>query len=157
MQKDLRRKDKAQPPEEIVRILEASKICTLAVITQDGQPYSVPMGFIYLDGEFYIHSALAGQKYEALLKNPQISFSVVEDTVQAPPGRFTLHYRSVIGFGRVVAVEDNGLVRKILWDFTQKYDPSVKKSTFDEYTKKLLGMTAVFRVEIDNITAKGNR
>ena len=54
----------------------------LACIGDNDYPYAVPLSYVYFNDKIYFHSAKAGHKVEAIIKNPKVSFSVIdEDTI----------------------------------------------------------------------------
>ena len=65
--------------EEIRSILDQCKILHLG-LSDDGQPYVVPLNYGYTleNGAltFYVHGAVEGYKYEVIQKNPRISFAM---------------------------------------------------------------------------------
>ena len=80
---------------------------SLALLGDNDYPYAVPISYVYHDGKLYFHSALAGHKVDAILKCDKASFCVIEkDDVQ--PEKYTTFFRSVIAFGRIHIIEDEG-------------------------------------------------
>ena len=70
--------------EEIRSILDQCKILHLG-LSDEGQPYVVPLNYGYLlEGNtltFYLHGATEGYKYEVIQKNPRVSFAMECDTI----------------------------------------------------------------------------
>lgn len=76
----------------------------LACIGDEAYPYAVPLSYVYSNGKIYFHSAKAGHKIDAIMKNPKVSFSVIdEDTIVSE--KYTTYFRSVIAFGKARLVE----------------------------------------------------
>ena len=76
----------------------------LACLGDDGYPYAVPLNYVYVDGKIYFHSAKAGHKIDAILKQPKVSFAVIdEDTIVSE--EYTSYFRSAIAFGKARIVE----------------------------------------------------
>ena len=156
MFREMRRKDKEKTREEAERILHEGEHGTLAVLLDSGYPYSLPVSYVYEDGRIYFHSAVAGQKYEALLRDSRVCFSVVEaDKTQPAPGEFTVLYSSAIAFGRASLVEDEAEIRRALHLITGKYDPSVSHDSVDTYVQPQLSRVCVFRVDVEHLSGKG--
>lgn len=70
----MRRKDREITDiNEIIKIIDECEIIRLGLADGDF-PYIVPLNFAYdvKDNQiaFYIHGAMAGRKYELLMKNP---------------------------------------------------------------------------------------
>lgn len=76
--------------DEIDDLLSTSLVGRLGMIAE-GQPYVVPISYVYRDGAVYCHSA-QGRKVEALRTQPEACFEVDElDHID--------RWRSVIGWG----------------------------------------------------------
>lgn len=92
------------PQEYTERILKRRSHGVLACAGDEGYPYAVPLNYVYVDGKIYFHSAKAGHKIDAILKEPKVSFAVVdEDTVVSI--EYTSYFRSAICFGKARIVE----------------------------------------------------
>ena len=88
-------------------VLHRAELLHLAMSGGDG-PHVVPVNFGY-DGErIYIHCAFEGRKLEVLSEDPRVCFEASVD-VRIVPGSgcgWTARFRSVVGFGTAVLVED---------------------------------------------------
>ena len=91
--------------EEIEEILQRNTAGTLALLGDDGYPYSVPISYVYQNGVLYFHSAKTGHKIDAIRNCNKASFSVIDQDVIIKE-RFTTHFRSVLAFGRISILED---------------------------------------------------
>lgn len=105
----MRRKEKEiTDRRSIDRILEKAQFIHLAMCDQ-GMPYVVPLNFGY-DGEsIYVHCALEGKKVEIVRKNNRVYFAVETDVEVIPsqsPCKFTCNYRSVMGEGKALIIEE---------------------------------------------------
>ncbi|MDO9109590.1 MAG: pyridoxamine 5'-phosphate oxidase family protein, partial [Desulfatirhabdiaceae bacterium] len=68
----MRRKDKEmKDPDAISSVIRRSTVCRLGM-SDDNQPYVLPMSFGYKEGAVYFHSATEGRKIEILQKNPRV-------------------------------------------------------------------------------------
>ncbi len=104
MFRKMRRFKQQLPDEEAVRILENEKTGVLAVLGDDGYPYTVPLNYVYSGGKIYFHGAKEGHKLDAIRNCDKASFCVIaQDDVVAE--RLLTHFRSVIAFGRVRVLE----------------------------------------------------
>ncbi len=153
MFREMRRKDKALTNEDATNILKDASFGTLAISGEDGYPYSVPVSFVYDDNKIYFHGAKSGLKFESINANDKVSFSVVEkDDVQ--PSEFTTLYRSAILYGKCNIVTDSNELTKAFNLIIEKYSKGFGKEGL-EYVKKHEAATAVFRIDIEHLTAKG--
>ena len=109
----MRKREREITDETMIRdILDRAQVIHLG-LSDEGQPYVVPMnyGYVLEDGKltFYLHGALEGYKYEVMEKNPRISFSI-ECDVKPFEGRVACQYgtvySSIMGKGTAVLVED---------------------------------------------------
>ncbi|MBQ9885890.1 MAG: pyridoxamine 5'-phosphate oxidase family protein [Lachnospiraceae bacterium] len=91
--------------EECISILKSAPRGVLALLGDEGYPYTVPMDFVYDDGSIYFHSALSGHKVDAIKNYDKASFCVLSDGVRNE-GEWWYNFTSVIAFGRIKIVED---------------------------------------------------
>ncbi len=117
-----------------------------------GRPYLVPLSFGYDAGVLYFHSAPVGKKIDLLKKDRNVCFEFDVDTIAVPGGTscgWTMRYRSAIGYGIADFVEDPGEKRAALDVITRQYAEGAH-----EYSDETLRKTAVFKVEIREISGK---
>ncbi len=129
---------------------------TLSLV-DEGEPYGVPVNFVWHGGAICFHGAREGRKAETIAKNPKASFSAVKpyslipsyfsDTRAACPA--TQFFASVHIAGRVEKVEDDGEKCAILTAIMQKLQPDGGYETIDAanpiYTK-MITKTAVWKL-----------
>ena len=152
MFREMRRKQQALPYEESVKILESASSGVLAVLGDEGYPYTVPLSYVYHNGRLYFHSAMAGHKADAVRKHDKASFCVVirDDVV---PARFTTRYSSVIAFGRVREVVDPAEKRESILAFAKRYGMSHMergKAEIEESWDHLM----MIALDIEHVTGK---
>jgi hypothetical protein len=148
----MRRKEKEITElSEIETVIAEARVCRMALCDGD-EPYVVPLSFGYADGTFYFHSALAGRKIEILGRNNRVCLEL-EAGVALKPGakacEWGVGFRSVIGFGRAVLVEDPEARRRALDIIMGHY----AQGPF-EYSDAALAKTAVIRVDVERMTGK---
>ena len=103
-------------------ILSAGTSGVLALAGGDGQPYAVPLSYLYRAGRLYFHCAKAGHKLELLARQPRASFCVIgQDEVL--PEKYTTLYRSVIVFGTVRELTDPAEKRAAIEALARRYAP----------------------------------
>ena len=64
---------------EIEQIISKAIVCRVAV-SDENEPYIIPMCFGFRDGVLFFHSALEGKKIEILKKNNKVCFEMDIDT-----------------------------------------------------------------------------
>ena len=148
---DMRRKDKKMTPDEAIKLLLEGEYGILSTVHSDGQPYGVPLNYVYRDNHIYFHSALSGRKIENIQQHPNISFCVVGDTKVAP-SIFTTEYVSAVVFG--IASEALGEERHnaLLW-LLEKYSPEYLEQG-KKYIEKHDKATKVIKIHIESISGK---
>lgn len=152
----MRRRDREITDENAIKdILDRAQVMHLG-LSDDGQPYVVPMnyGYILENGKlaFYLHGATEGYKYEVIRKNPRISFSL-ECDIKPFAGRVACQYGTtyscIMGKGTAVLVDDVEEKEQAL-SILMKTQTG-KDFVFDE---KLVSIVNVIRLDITKFTAK---
>ena len=118
----MRRFKQELPQQECLDILTKAYRGFLSVIGDGGYPYTVPINFLYADGHLWFHSALEGHKLDAIKSCDKACFTVI-DTPVKEENDWWYHVRSVICFGRIHLVEDNGKRLSMLHQLGMKYFP----------------------------------
>jgi hypothetical protein len=152
--KSLRRKDRAAATDETLELLRSAEYGVLSTVGETGQPYGVPLSYVYLDEAIYFHSAKIGHKLDNIKHNNRICFTVIGKT-NVLPGVFSTEYESVVVFGVATEVEGveryNGLLA-ILEKYSPEYVEEGKK-----YIDQKNKATKVFKISIDSFCGKAKR
>jgi nitroimidazol reductase NimA-like FMN-containing flavoprotein (pyridoxamine 5'-phosphate oxidase superfamily) len=135
----------------IESIIRRATVCRIAM-SDEGQPYVVPVSFGYEDGALYFHSSAEGKKVDILRKNNAVcvEFDVDQAITKAESAcKWGVKYRSVIGFGKAFFIEGEEEKRRAMDIVVAHYggDPQ-------DYPTATLRKTMVVRIEIQNATAK---
>jgi len=132
-------------------ILRCATVCRLG-LCEDNRPYVVPLCFGYKDNALYIHCGPEGKKLEMLGKNNNVCFEVDIDNKLikgVKPCDWGMKYKSVIGFGKAVFIEDVESKRRALDVIMRQFS----ESTF-EYPQEAIRNTTIIKVEIESMTGK---
>lgn len=105
MLRKMRRHGQQLTETECAEILRREPRGVLAVLGDEGYPYTVPLDFVYEDGKLYFHCAAEGHKIDAIRDCDKATFCVM-DAGERLPGEWWLTFRSVIAFGRIRILED---------------------------------------------------
>jgi nitroimidazol reductase NimA-like FMN-containing flavoprotein (pyridoxamine 5'-phosphate oxidase superfamily) len=148
----MRRKDQEiTDRSEIDDIIEHAQVARLGMVDGD-RPYVVPMCFGYDGANLYVHCALDGMKVDILKKNPNVCFEI-ETGVALEAGKaacdWGMTYRSVIGFGKAVFLENIEEKRKALEILMKQYTDQPFP-----LPDKAVEKTAVIRIDIESMTGK---
>lgn len=148
----MRRKEKEiTEKNEIEEVIEKALVCRIG-LSDGNMPYIVPLSFGYKDNAIYIHSALKGKKIDILRKNPNICFEFdtdIEIKEAETPCEWGVKFKSVIGFGKAVFIDDPVKKKEALDTIMKHYCDR----NFD-FPDKTVNGTAVIRVDINSMTGK---
>ena len=147
----MRRKDREVTGSMIEEILLQGEFGTLATISENGYPYTVPLSYVYYDKAIFFHCAKQGHKLNNIQHNNKVSFSIVTD-VNLLPSEFVTNYKSVIAFGE--ASEVTGDVKEAaLGKLIEKYSAEFIPEGND-YIKRAQDNTTVIKIDIHHLTGK---
>ena len=122
----VRRADKLMTEERARETLAHGFCGRLATVGKDGWPYCVPLLYVCMNGEVFVHNTRAAGHLRTNVDHEQrVCFEVDEAGEVFPYGRFecdsTVAYRSVIVFGRIRVVEDLATRRRFFDALMAKY------------------------------------
>ena len=109
--------------KEIDDVLNSEKVGYLA-LARDGQPYLVPLNFIYNSGKIYFHSRTSGRKVETINLNPKAAFhagAIGSLIAGKNPCKFNYNFSSVVVEGAISEVRDLVEKEAILELLVEKY------------------------------------
>lgn len=150
--REMRRKRQQLPQEESIGILQRATSGVLALLGDNGYPYSVPLSYVYSEGRLYFHSAQNGHKVDAIKRCSKASFCVVaQDDVK--PEKYTTFFRSVIAFGQVHIIENEAEKLAAAKLIGNKYNPNQSEALQKELDSGLQRMLAI-RFDIEHLTGK---
>lgn len=76
----MRRKEfSVEEEQEIITFLDQCSFGFLGTVSPDGEPRVTPLNFVYMDGCFYFHGSLAGEKMKQIKQHSSVSFTVAEE------------------------------------------------------------------------------
>ena len=153
MFREMRRKRQALTQAQCQAILEQGSCGVLALSGDDGYPYAVPLSYLYHQGKLYFHCAKSGHKLDALRREPKASFCVVAQD-QVAPLEYTTLYRSVIVFGRLRELEDDGEKRAAIEALALKYAPQDTPAHRGEAIRRDWGPLCVLELTPEHVSGK---
>ena len=156
MFREMRRKRQALTQAQCQAILEQGSCGVLALSGDDGYPYAVPLSYLYHQGKLYFHCAKSGHKLDALRREPKASFCVVAQD-QVAPLEYTTLYRSVIVFGRLRELEDDGEKRAAIEALALKYAPQDTPAHREEAIRRDWGPLCVLELTPEHVSGKQSK
>jgi nitroimidazol reductase NimA-like FMN-containing flavoprotein (pyridoxamine 5'-phosphate oxidase superfamily) len=122
----IRRADRMMSDERALETVAQGYSGHLATVSEDGYPYCIPLLYLWMDGEVYLHTTSAGGHLRANIeKERRVCFEVDEEQGVFDYGRFEcdsgLAYRSVCLFGRIRIVEDGEIKQRFCEALMAKY------------------------------------
>lgn len=144
--------------EDAARDMLARGFCgRLATVGADGYPYCVPLLYVWMDGEVWVHNTAArGHLRRNVDHEPRVCFEIDEPGEVFAYGRFecdsALAYRSVVLFGRVRVVEERAAKQRFCEALMAKYgkpDWGRPKGFFPR-----LDQITVYAIEVERLTGK---
>ena len=149
----MRRNEKQiQERTEIDKIISESEVCRLA-LTKDNIPYIIPVSFAYDGKSLFIHTAISGRKIDFIEANNLVCFefdsqvkTVEHETI---PCKWTAAYKSVIGYGKMIEIEN--LEERIVAINNIMLHYSGKEWKFNE---EMLKRVKLWKIEIEEVSGK---
>ena len=122
----MRRADKMMLSERAIEALTGAFSGRLATIGADGFPYCLPLLFVMMDGEIFVHNSDAHGHLRANVEHDsRVCFEVDQANEVYPYGRFecdsALAYWSVIAFGKIRIVESTEIKQRFCDELMAKY------------------------------------
>jgi nitroimidazol reductase NimA-like FMN-containing flavoprotein (pyridoxamine 5'-phosphate oxidase superfamily) len=114
----------------------------------------VPLFFGYENNCLYVHCAKKGRKLDMIRQNNTVCFEMEVDTEikgrDKPACQWSSSYRSVIGYGEAVIIEDFKEKTRALDVIMRHYS---NKNSF-EYKKKAVAEVAIIKIVVNHISGK---
>ena len=129
----------------------------LATIGEDGYPYCVPLLYVWLNGEVFLHNAKArGHLRASVDYDPRVCFEVDEPGEVFPYGRFecdtSVAFRSVILFGKIRVVDETEAKQQFFEALMQKYAKAEWERPKGFFTR--LDQITLYAIAVERITGK---
>jgi nitroimidazol reductase NimA-like FMN-containing flavoprotein (pyridoxamine 5'-phosphate oxidase superfamily) len=150
----LRRNDREVSQQETHELLDKSEYGVLSTVDKYGQPYGVPLSYVYKDNAIFFHCAVDGQKLDNIANNSKVSFGVVGSTTVLPETFGTL-FESAIVFGIASEVFDDERHKALVW-LLEKYCTNFMEGGL-HYIELKDKVTRVLKIEISQVSGKARR
>lgn len=125
------------------KLLKEQGLGHLGVVLETGEPYVVPVNYVYLDDEIFLHT-LPGAKLDALRANGKVCLQVEKI-------KKNCRWQSVIAFGEFREIKKTNKKIRVLQEFTERFKnlTPVEAMSEDNWNP---GGVIVFRINIRSIT-----
>ena len=153
MFRELRRKRQALSRADCEAVLSRGTSGVLALAGDDGYPYAVPLSYLYEDGKLLFHCAKAGHKLDAVARCDKASFCVI-DQDRVVPEEYTTYFRSVIAFGRIRVIGDDGERRSAVERLALKYHPGDTWENRNRYIDKEWAPLCMLEMTVEHLSGK---
>jgi uncharacterized protein len=158
----VRRADKSIDEARTGDLLTRGFAGRLATVGADGWPYAVPLLYVWMDGEIWVHNTAARGHLRANVEHePRVCFEIDEPGEVFAYGRFecdsSVQYRSAIAFGRIRVVEDRAEKQRFCEALMAKYQRSEWQQPEQQRPKSFfprLNLITVYAIAIERITGK---
>jgi uncharacterized protein len=153
----IRREDKVMAEPAVLEMIARGYSGRLGTVGPDGWPYVVPLLYVWMKGEIWVHNTGARGHLRANVDHePRVCFELDDPGEVFAYGRFecdsSLAYRSVVAFGRIRLVGERALKTAFFDALMDKYgDPGWQrpKSFFPR-----LDEVTVYAIAIERMTGK---
>lgn len=155
----MRRSDRARDLDFSLALIDRCTHGVAALSTgPDEAPYCLPLSLVRRGMSLYFHCAREGRKTDLLRRDPRVCVTFVggdRPAYEADKDNYTTYFQSVIATGRAVEVTEDGEKREALELLCRRMTPdAMVGDNFDRAVSKSLQATAVWRIDLDEITGK---
>ncbi|TJX68315.1 pyridoxamine 5'-phosphate oxidase family protein [Soehngenia saccharolytica] len=151
MFREMRRNKQSLNEDDIENVLNRCTNGILACIGDDEYPYAVPLSYVYHNKKIYFHSAKSGHKVDAIMKNPKVSFAIVDED-RIVSAEYTTYFRSVIAFGKARIVDGD----EHLDAFRALVEKYSSDQSFEDKEKEISNCknALIVAIDIEHMTGK---
>ena len=136
---------------EALELLNKGEYGILSTCGKDNQPYGVPLSYVVIDKNIYIHGAGVGAKLDNISVNEKVCFTVVGKT-KVLQNQFSTEYESIIAFGRAIILKEEEKYEPLM-EFIRKYSPEFMEEG-QNYIDRAKKETTLVKIEIYSFTGK---
>lgn len=148
----MRKSDRQMSDEKATKVLSEAVYGILSTVGEDGYPYGIPVNFALVNNILYFHCATEGKKLRNIEYNPKVSFVAVgENKVLAE--QFSMHYESVMAFGKASEVIDVEEKVQVLMLLVNKYSKAFEMPG-EAYARRAVDKTRIYQMEIEHMSGK---
>jgi uncharacterized protein len=147
----LRKEKEITDLAEIKSIINNALVCRIA-LSDNKNPYIIPVCFGYQDCLLYFHCANSGKKLDIIRGNPNVCFEMetgVEIKNDPLPCNWGVKYRSAVGFGKAMIIDSKREKESALSIIMKHY--SNEAYSFPDV---MVTKTTVVKIIVETLTGK---
>ena len=153
----MRRKDKTMAEERMLETLARGFCGRLATVGPDGYPYCVPLLYVLMDGEIFLHNTGARGHLRANVEHSSlVCFEMDEPGEVFPYGRFecdtSLAFKSVVAFGKIRVIEDRDAKQRFFEALMAKYAQKTWERPKDFFPR--IDQVTLYAIAVERMTGK---
>ncbi len=152
---EIRRKDRAMPEAFAWELLDTCEYAFLGMVAENGEPYVLPITPVRDGKDVYFHCAIEGRKVRCLRQNPRVCLTCVGRT-EIQQERFTTLYESAVAFGTAAEITEQSAKLRALRLLCLRHTPDAMEG-FEKAVSASISRTAIWRITVDEISAKSKR
>lgn len=154
----MRRSDRAQSLEFAQALIDRCTYGVVAISTGEDTPYCLPLSLVRVDNRLYFHCAKQGRKLDLLHRNPKVCVTFVgtsEPAYVESNNTFTDYFQSAMVTGTASEVlEDDEKIEALRALCTKVTPEGMSGDNFERAVSGSLAVTGVWRIEMEEVTAK---
>jgi uncharacterized protein len=155
MFKEMRRQDRGLSQEATEEILTMGTYGILSMNGENDYGYGVPLSYVYMGGDIYLHCALEGQKLDRIRSDNKVTFCVVGEATPMPD-IFAMKYTSAIAFGKAGEVDGEEKMKALI-AFVKKYSTDEYLEKGRQYAENAFHKTVIIKIAVEHLTGKGSK
>lgn len=153
----LKRPDKEMSDDAVQAMLRGGYSGRLATVGKNGWPYIVPLLYVWMDGEIWVHNTrVRGHLRENVDHEARACFEIDEPGEIFPYGPIecdtNIAYRSVVAFGRIRVVDDREHKHAFFAALMDKYRDPAWDRPRESFPR--IDHVTVYAIAIDRMTGK---
>jgi len=153
----IRRADRVMSDERTLETLARGYSGRLATVSEDGFPYCIPLLYLWIDGEVYVHTtSTRGHLRANVERDRRVCFEVDEQEGVFDYGRFEcdsgLAYRSICVFGRIRIVDDKEVKQRFCEALMAKFGKPETKRPKGFFPR--IDAITVYAIAVERMTGK---
>ena len=153
----VRRADRMMSDQRVLETLAQGYNGRLATVSEDGFPYCIPLLYLWMNGEVYLHTTNAAGHLRANIdRERRVCFQIDQEQGVFDYGRFEcdsgLAYRSVCLFGRIRIVDDREVKQRFCEALMAKYGKPDTKRPKGFFPR--IDIITVYAVAVERMTGK---